>query len=943
MLLRSCRGATRARLLILSSMLLLSLASAASAQETCGLTQWTPFAGHALPLDDALVEPTLGIENPYPIWNSRDLFQPTFVAAPPDGTNRLFALERRGLIISFPNRADVLSEETRILLDLESETRTGFSEEGMLGLAMHPDFANNGYLYVHFTPEHAVCSQYPRCAQIRRYTIDPEDPDAVLPGSAYVVLEIERPGTIEHHNGGMLAFGPDGYLYASVGDQDAIDEVQDTTSLRGKLLRIDVDSGSEFSPGIPPDNPFGNPVFHYGLRNPWRFSFDRDTGDLWIGDVGSHRREEVNFVPAGTPGGLDFGWPHCEGTLGLTSTGCTPNQHAPDLEYETGSLGLAVIGGYVYRGPNPALQGLYIFGDANGSIFTWDTVTRDPQTGLGVIETAITNTFDGLGSLAEDEAGEVLTWPYSFPAIYRFTASLDGGGDGFPRTLSATGLFSDVVTLTPAPGLIEYDVASRFWSDGSSKRRWMALPRGQKIQVVDARDWRYPVGTAFVKHFEVGEALGLTRRVETRVMLHQETGWLGLTYRWNEEGTDANLLTTQLEEELVLGSGVSQTWRHPSPSDCLDCHTEQAGHVLGLQVEQLNADFAYPATTDNQLHAWNCLNLFDTDLGDPAAFDAFHDVADATVSTHRRAREYFAVNCASCHQPGASEATLDLRLSTALGDMNVIDVPPVRGDLGAPDPRLVAPGDTDNSVLFRRLWSAEASLRMPRGSLLPDWGALSVLATWIETDLFDAQAEAPRLDSDLDGVLDPVDNCPVFANPDQADADQDGTGDPCDPDQMPELRILAGLPPTAAPGATTDFWAVVFNDGVLATADVQARFYLSEDTTLDPSDRSVAACFTSPIDGGGAAGCAVPVAGVPADLPAMPGNYYWLACADGLDVVAEPDESDNCESSPVSVPEPTGALPIAALGLIVAAARRRRAATRRDRPAPSRAGARSVS
>jgi len=602
---RSClaRSALSLPLTLLLLFLCPTLAPVASAQQTCGLTQRVPFAGHALPLDEALVAPTLGVENPYPTWNSYDLFQPTFVAFPPDGTDRLFALERRGLILAFPNRPDVTTDDVSVLLDIESQMQLGFAEEGMLGLAVHPDFATNGHLFVHFTPIASVCTHYARCARIVRYTIDPADPNTVLPGSAYVVLEIERPGVAEHHNGGMLAFGPDGYLYASIGDQDALAEVQDTTSLRGKLLRIDVDGGSEFSPGIPPGNPFGNEVFHYGFRNPWRFSFDRATGDLWIGDVGSHRREEVSHVPAGTPGGLNFGWPDCEGTESLTPTGCHAGQHGPELEYATGSLGNAVIGGYVFRGSALALQGQYIFGDANGSVFSWDRSTRDPSTGLGVIETRVTGSFNGLGSFAEDEAGELLTWSYSFPAIRRFTATTPGGGSGFPSLLSATGFFDDTESLTPAPGLIEFDVVTPLWSDEATKKRWMALPDAEKIRVIDAQDWRFPIGTAFVKHFEI-QTVGLVqRRLETRIFLHQNDGWVGLTYRWNEEETDAQLLTTAFQEDVERFGGFMQTWQYPSPADCMTCHTDAAGPALGPRVAQLNRDFDYASITDNQLHA----------------------------------------------------------------------------------------------------------------------------------------------------------------------------------------------------------------------------------------------------------------------------------------------------------------------------------------------------
>lgn len=916
---------SRVAIATLSPLLLLLLAAAppALAQQTCGLTERVPFAGHALPLDEPLVEATLGVEDPYPDWNAHvGVFQPTFLAHSTDGSNRIFVLERRGLILTLPNRPDVREEDVSILLDIQSRVETGFSEEGMLGMAVHPDFAENGYFFVHYTVADGLCSQFARCQQIVRYSIDPQDPSRALPGSAWVTLEIERPGSVDHHNGGMLAFGPDGYLYISVGDQDVAEAPQDTTNLRGKILRIDVDSGTEFNPGIPPSNPFGNPVWLYGLRNPWRFSFDRETGDLWIADVGSHLREEVSVVPAGSPGGLDLGYPHCEGTVSNTPTGCTPSQHAPELEYATGGPGIAIIGGYVYRGALSSIQGEYVFGDANGTIFSWDRTTRDPETGLGVIETRITGQFDGLGSFGEDEAGELYTWSYSYPNLRRFSESMPGGGDGFPALLSGTGFFTDTLSLTPAPGLIEYDVVAPLWSDASSKRRFMALPGNEKIRVHDAHDWSFPDGTAFLKHFEVLIDGAVFRRVETRVLLRQTTGWLGLTYRWNDAQTDAQLLTTALYEEFDRGAGLVQPWAYPSPSDCLGCHSGPTGRTLGLRVEQLNRSFDYASVSDNQLHAWNCLRLFDTDIGDPAAFPRFHRAHDGSVSIQRRARDYLEVNCASCHQPGAGQASLDLRAEVALGDMEVIDAPPIRGDLGLPDARLVAPGDLGSSVLFHRVISSDASLRMARGTQLVDQAGSALIVGWIVSGLFDGATQTVRLDSDEDGVVDGVDNCVLVPNPTQEDFDGDGQGDPCDPDRMPELSMTAALPSSVAGGASVAFSATIANTGVLGAETTQARLYLSLDATLDGTDRSVTECFTEPIPGGGARDCAVAAAAVPYDLPAIPGDYYWLACADGLGLVDEANESNNCQVAPVAVPEPAGAIPGMVLALLLFARRR---------------------
>ncbi len=917
------------------------LSHAARAQQSCGLETRTPFAGHAFPLEGMLLESDFSFEDPFPSWRSGGLFDPVFMTAPPDGSNRLWFVEQRGLVQSIENRPDVRQSDLVEMLNIESRVDNSANDEGLLGMAVHPDFQSNGYFYLHYTAEPSECALYGRCALIVRYQIDPQDPNRAAPGSAYVVLEIERPGPNEFHNGGMLAFGDDGYLYASIGDQGDTSQPQNTDSLRGKILRIDVDSGTERNPGIPTDNPFGNPVWHYGLRNPWRFSFDRENpGDMWIGDVGSSFREEVNWVPASSGGGLDFGFPDCEGTVPLTPTGCQPTQHRPDLEYVTGQQGIAVVGGYVYRGPLASLYGQYVFGDSLGTVFTWDRVTRDPQTGLGVFETRLSN-FDGLGSFGEDEDGELYTWSLSNPVVGRFVGSNPNGVGNFPTTLSETGLFSDVNTLSPAPGLIEYEVTTPLWSDGAAKKRWIALPGNEKITFRANEPWSFPAGTAIVKHFELEQPGAPARRLETRVMLRQRDQWIGFTYRWNAAGTEATLLLEGLREDVALASGGSQTWIYPSPSDCLRCHSAPAGRALGVRTQQLNGPFDYGAVSDNQLHAWNCIGLFDSDIGDPSGFGSYAALGDGSASIATRARSYLASNCATCHQPGAGAgaSTINFRTDVLIGDMNIVSVPPVRGDLGLPAPFLVDPGDHENSILSLRAESLDEPVRMARGTLQPDSAATSVLAAWIDTVLYDTGAGAVRIDSDEDGVVDASDNCPQVANASQANVDGDGLGDPCDPDQMPELQLATLLPTEAGAGDPVLLAANVFNNGVLAAAASQVRFHLSLDSTLDEADLPVGDCFVSLIDGGSSDVCSDSEAIVPAELADAVGPYFWIACADALEVVAEGDEANNCDIATVLIPEPSPlALQASALLAIGGVVALRRRSSRRSPAGLNRSG-----
>ena len=915
---KSRRIAALGAFIAVSAALVLGFIASNAAAQECGLETRVPFAGHNLPLEGALFEEDLSFVDPFPTWNSIGIFQPTFMTFPPDGTNRLFIVERRGIIESIPNRPDVTTDDFRDVMNIESIIDHSFSEEGVLGMAFHPDFATNGYFYLYYTPFDNQCTNNPACAQVVRYRIDPSTPDVALPSSAYVVLEIPRSTEREVHHGGMLAFGPDGYLYISVGDNDDREAAQDTNNLRGKLLRIDVDSGSEFSPGIPSDNPYGNAVWYYGFRNPWRFTFDRENPqDIWIADVGDSDREEVNWIQGGVATSRDFGWPNCEGTLSVTQTGCNASQHAPDLEYETGPGRIAIIGGYVYRGPLASLYGNYVFGDATGTIFTWDRTTRDPQTGLGVFEERL-DSIDSLASFAEDEAGELYTWPYQFPYIGRFSGSSPTVGN-FPTTLSATGLFSDVTSLTPAPGLIEYEVRTALWSDDAEKKRWIALPGNETIRFSNREPWSFPTGTAIVKHFELAQNGQAPRRLETRVLLRQRDQWIGFTYRWNEAGTEANLLIDEFREDISLAGGGTQTWLYPSPSDCLECHSAAAGRVLGVRTKQLNSPFDYPAISDNQLHAWNCIGLFDSDIGDPAGFDTLAAVDDVSKSLASRARSYLEVNCATCHQPGSGTTEMNLRSDVLLGDMNIIAHPPIRDDLGRPAPFLIDPGDHTNSILSLRAESMDEAVRMARGTLMPDAIATSVLADWIDQVLYDVGGDSLRLDSDEDTVLDGSDNCPGVSNPGQANTDGDAFGDACDPDQMPDI-ILSGAPPSSVnTGQALNLSVAGQNLGLLPANASQIRVRLSTDAVLDDDDLAIGDCFVDPLAAGQSDACSVQSAGIPADLPTAPGPHFWISCVDALDQVAEGNESNNCVADAVAVPEPSTIMgTLTALGTVFA-------------------------
>jgi len=337
----------------------------------------------------------------------KGLKEPTFVAGPPDDSKRLFVLEREGTVRVAGADGQLKAAP---FLDLTGQVATG-GEQGMVGLAFHPQFRQNGYVYVAYTAND-------NSLQVIRYTATAASPDVVDPATATTILAV--PKQSKYHNGGMLAFGPDGFLYVSVGDDEASEKAQNLTNVVGKILRIDVDSTAPYA--APPTNPFVDhagarpEIWSFGFRNPWRFSFDRATGDLWIADVGDAKWEEVDFQPAASHGGENYGWPMNEGDECENPEQChDPSLQAPMVTYGH-NMTCSVTGGYVYRGKDvPAFVGTYIFGDlCTGGVFA---VRPGPDQRPTRVELGFQPIK--ISSFGEDQAGELYICDMQGGIVYR--------------------------------------------------------------------------------------------------------------------------------------------------------------------------------------------------------------------------------------------------------------------------------------------------------------------------------------------------------------------------------------------------------------------------------------------------------------------------------------------------------------------------------------------
>ncbi|MGE3804804.1 MAG: PQQ-dependent sugar dehydrogenase [Gemmataceae bacterium] len=638
----------------------------------------------------------------------------------------------------------------RIFRVLDSDETSKFEvlldiDRTIYGVAFHPDFEKNGYLFVgsngpvtkddRDVPGQRFRPEQEKFTRVSRFTIDRKAPHACDPKSEKVIIEWKSNG----HNGGDLAFGPDGMLYVTSGDgtSDSDTDItgQDLTKLLAKVLRIDVDHPDKDRPySVPRDNPFlkvkeARPeTYAYGFRNPWRIHVDRPTGDIWVGNNGQDLWETVYLVERGA----NYGWSLVEGSHPFypqRQQGPTPISK-PIAEHHH-SEARSLTGGVVYRGKLlPDLNGAYLYGDwSTGKIWgirhqkgkvTWHQELADSPLHIS-----------GFGL---DSRGELLIVDHD-GALYRLEPTpRQENPPKFPTRLSDTGLFTSVKDHRTDPGLIPYSVIAPLWSDGASKERFLALPGAAQITFKDKRGWDFPDGAVLVKTFSLGDGPA-RRRIETRLLVKQQAEWAGYSYLWNDDQTDAELVPRAGKDvEYSLGGGKKQVWHYPSRAECMVCHSRATNFVLGLSTLQMNRIHDYGGVHANQLETLEHINVFKGKLPKrPAALPKLVDPDDPKADLEARARSYLHANCAQCHVvAGGGNAAIDLEFNTPLDKMGLVGVRPNQAAFDLKDAQLIAPGNPEQSMLYQRMIRRGQGQMPPLASAHVDEHAGKLLRQWID-------------------------------------------------------------------------------------------------------------------------------------------------------------------------------------------------------------------
>lgn len=666
------------------------------------------------------------------VFSQLELTNPTVLTNAPD-SDRLFITELRGKIYSFPSNPD--KKEVDLFYDVNKHHKD--IEPRVYGLTFHPQFKTNRLCYLCYITHREIDNG----TRVSRFKVTKTDPPRIIPESEEILFTWRSGG----HNGGCLKFGPDGYLYITTGDAgpafppDPKKTGQDISDLPASILRIDVDHpGKDKLYSIPKDNPFINQknarpeIWAYGLRNPWKMSFDPKTDHLWVGDVGWELWEMIYRIERGG----NYGWSLVEGPQEVhreRPRGPTPILAPTTVHSHTESR--SITGGYVYHGDRlKDLQGYYIYGDyVTGKIWGLkmkgdNVISRKElaQTSLQIIAFGIDN----------DQELYIVGYDGT---IYRMEPNKETqANQKFPKRLSETGLFASVKEHTPAAGVYPYSIKVEPWADYATSERWVALPNLSKIGIHKKNEvwmgrikdeWAFPKDSVLLKTYSIEMEQGnpaSRRRIETQILHHDGITWQGYNYLWNDAQTDAVLLedegkdhTFTITDANAPGKKRIQTWHSASRTECLLCHTTRTGSILGFKPNQINETHLSGIFKEDNKHK---------KLPTVAALN------DTSASLETRARSYLHINCAHCHhRGGGGTAAMEVPIHLPLKRTRMIDERPTQGTFAMHSARVVASGDPYRSVLYYRMAKLGPG-RMPHfGSNVVHQQGLELINDWIQS------------------------------------------------------------------------------------------------------------------------------------------------------------------------------------------------------------------
>ena len=692
-----------------------------------------------------------------------------FVAMP--GSDRFVIVEHARKIFSIPNdpncgRPDLFADMKK----LNSEVREVYS------VAFHPQFEKNRFVYIWYI----LKAELPDGTHISRFKVTETNPPQADLSTEQEVFNWKSGG----HNGGCIRFGLDGYMYISTGDgagpdpPDSLNTGQDISDVLSSILRIDVDhaqNGKAYR--IPDDNPFVNTpgargeVWAYGLRNPWRMSIDRKTGDLWVGDVGWELWEMIYRVQRGG----NYGWSLLEGSQQPIKPGGKhgPTPVLPPTMEHPHSEAASITGGCVYRGKLlPELVGSYIYGD-------WETrkiwELRHDGSRVTKARELVTTPYR-IVSFGEDKDGELYIVDFG-GTIQRLVPNPAAATlSTFPRKLSETGLFESVSEQKPAAGVIPYSINAELWTDYAQAERFVAFPETSGTILTNEGHWQFPTNAVLAKTLSLEMERGnpaTRRKLETQLLHFTGESWNAYSFQWNEAQTDATLVPANgAEQSLSIIDAAApdgkreQTWRFHSRAECLRCHNPWRNTALAFNSLQLNKTVRYPSAssqpllasdgkavrsdgkTANQLRTFLHLGLIDRACLGNKLPPALVDPSDSTANLNSRARSYLHVNCSHCHREHAGGSVLSyMNFDMPLEKASLLGKAPSQGNLGMPYAQVVAGGDPSRSVMFYRM-SKLGKGHMPYlGTSWIDQKGVSLIGDWIEH--LPANKKADRLEKEM--------------------------------------------------------------------------------------------------------------------------------------------------------------------------------------------------